>query len=165
MIRPANLSDLDALVQLEARCFDTDRVSRRSFHYLLTRGHAMLLVDEERNGLRGYALIRFQARSTRARLYSIAIDHGHRSQGIGRALLAAAEDTARKHGASSMRLEIRKDNHVAARLYEKMGYQRFGAYLDYYADHMDALRMEKSLVPHSHAAITGNATLPAHRVT
>ncbi len=165
MIRPANLSDLDALVQLEARCFDTDRVSRRSFHYLLTRGHAMLLVDEEHNGLRGYALIRFQARSARARLYSIAIDHEHRSRGIGRALLAAAEDTARKHGASSMRLEIRKDNHVAARLYGKMGYQPFGTYLDYYADHMDALRMEKTLIPPAPAAMTGNATQPAHGVT
>ncbi len=165
MIRPANLSDLDALVQLEARCFDTDRVSRRSFHYLLTRGHAMLLVDEEHNGLRGYALIRFQARSARARLYSIAIDHEHRSRGIGRALLTAAEDTARKHGASSMRLEIRKDNHVAARLYGKMGYQPFGTYLNYYADHMDALRMEKTLIPPAPAAMTGNATQPAHGVT
>ncbi len=165
MIRPANLSDLDALVQLEARCFDTDRVSRRSFHYLLTRGHAMLLVDEEHNGLCGYALIRFQARSARARLYSIAIDHEHRSRGIGRALLTAAEDTARKHGASSMRLEIRKDNHVAARLYGKMGYQPFGTYLNYYADHMDALRMEKTLIPPAPAAMTGNATQPAHGVT
>ncbi len=152
MIRPANLSDLDALVQLETRNFDSDRLSRRSFHYLLTRGNAILLVDEENKQLRGYALLRFHARSPRARLYSLAIDHKHRSRGIGRALLAAAEDAARGRGAASLRLELRKDNHVAARLYEKMGYSGFDTYLDYYADHMDALRMEKPLTKRPRAA-------------
>ncbi|MGA9852539.1 MAG: N-acetyltransferase [Gammaproteobacteria bacterium] len=147
MIRPANLSDLDALVQLEARNFDSDHLSRRSFHYLLTRGNAITLADEERGALRGYALLRFHARSPRARLYSIAIDHTHRGRGIGRALLTVAEDVARTHGAISLRLEVREDNHVAVRLYEKLGYQPLGRYLDYYADHMDAMRLEKSLIP------------------
>ncbi|MGB9430385.1 MAG: N-acetyltransferase [Gammaproteobacteria bacterium] len=145
MIRPANLSDLDALVQLETRNFDSDRLSRRSFYYLLTRGNAILLVDVERDALRGYALLRFHARSPNARLYSIAIEHTHRSRGIGRALLTAAEKTSRKHGAVKLRLEVREDNHVATRWYLKLGYRQFGKYLDYYADHADALRMQKSL--------------------
>jgi predicted double-glycine peptidase len=83
-----------------------------------------------------------------ARLYSIATDPDHRGEGIGHALLMAAEDAAREHGAVSMRLEIRSDNHVAERLYRAAGYRQFGVYEDYYEDHADALRMEKSLVSH-----------------
>lgn len=153
MIRPANLGDLDPLVQLETRCFDSDRLSRRSFHDLIKRGHAVLLIDEAHGQLRGYALLRFPSRSEHARLYSIAIDHGHRSQGVGRALLAAAEDSARKRGTASLYLELRMDNHAATRLYEKMGYRRIGTYSDYYADHTDALRMAKPLQPRVDAAV------------
>ncbi|MGH8378269.1 MAG: GNAT family N-acetyltransferase, partial [Gammaproteobacteria bacterium] len=150
MIRPANLSDLDALVQLETRNFDSDHLSRRSFHHLLTRGNAILLVDEQRGALRGYALLRFHACSPHARLYSIAIDHTHRGRGIGRTLLTAAEEVAHQHGAISLRLEVREDNHAAVRLYQKAGYRRFGRYLDYYANRKDALRMEKPLVLPAH---------------
>lgn len=47
MIRDADLHDLDGLVDIERRSFTTDRISRRSFHHLLTRGNARLLVDVE----------------------------------------------------------------------------------------------------------------------
>jgi ribosomal protein S18 acetylase RimI-like enzyme len=151
MIRPANLSDLDALVQLETRNFDSDRLSRRSFHYLLTRGNALVLVYEEQARLRGYALLRFRARSPWARLYSLATDRTHRGRGIGAALLSAAEQAAGRRGATSLRLESRMDNQAATRLYMKMGYRSFGKYLHYYADHMDALRMQKLLATQSHA--------------
>jgi ribosomal protein S18 acetylase RimI-like enzyme len=43
-IRPATLADLGALVALEQQAFRTDRISRRQFRYLLTRGHAATFV-------------------------------------------------------------------------------------------------------------------------
>lgn len=145
MIRRANLGDLDALVQLETQAFDSDRLSRRSFRHLLTRGNAILLVDAGRDELRGYALLRFHARSDDARLYSLAIHEHHRRQGAGAALLTAAEAAARAHGARRLVLEVREDNHAAARLYERRGFRPFGRYLDFYDDHSDALRLEKPL--------------------
>lgn len=145
MIRRANLGDLEALVQLETFAFDSDRLSRRSFRHLLTRGNAILLVDTGDSGLRGYALLRFRAHSDDARLYSLAIHAHHRRQGIGRALLSAAEATARAHGARRLVLEVREDNQPAARLYERMGFHPFGRYLAFYADRSDALRLEKPL--------------------
>ncbi|MFN3919871.1 MAG: hypothetical protein ACK4JF_06230, partial [Methylohalobius sp.] len=45
-IRPARLEDLDRLVQIENRSFTTDRFSRRTFRYLLTRANAVTLVAE-----------------------------------------------------------------------------------------------------------------------
>ncbi|HEX5340744.1 MAG TPA: ribosomal-protein-alanine acetyltransferase, partial [Gammaproteobacteria bacterium] len=59
MIRDATVNDLDSLVRLEQRCFDSDRLSRRSFRYMILRSHACLIVDEEQGGLRGYALVLF----------------------------------------------------------------------------------------------------------
>ena len=46
MLRHATLDDIDALLKIENLCFATDRLSRRSFRHLLTRGNAATLVDE-----------------------------------------------------------------------------------------------------------------------
>lgn len=148
LIRPARLTDLDELLRLEEVCFVSDRMSRRSFRHALTRGHAVCLVAGGEARLAGYALVYFHTGTSLARLYSIAVDPAARGRGLGERLLAAAEDAARERGCVSMRLEIRRDNAPALALYRRMGYRKFGVFADYYEDHMDALRMEKSLVSH-----------------
>ncbi len=148
MIRPATLQDLEELVGIENRCFDTDRLSRRSFRYLLTKGNSATLADDADGVLRGYAMVLFNTGTSLARLYSFAVDTRCRGLGVGKDLLQAAEDIAREHDAVTMRMEIRKDNTAAISLYKQAGYKQFGMHLDYYEDHMDALRFEKHLVPH-----------------
>lgn len=148
MIRAAVASDLEALLRIEARAFASDRLSRRALRRAIEhRASNHLIVDEHSGSVRGYALVRFRPRSLRARLYSLATDPEHRRRGLARALLMAAEQAARERGATHLRLEIRKDNAAAARLYDSMGYRRFGSYRDYYQDHMDAWRLEKTLCP------------------
>ncbi|TNF35794.1 MAG: GNAT family N-acetyltransferase [Gammaproteobacteria bacterium] len=162
MIRPATLDDLDGLVELEKLCFDYDRLSRRNFRYLLTKGNDVTLVDEVDNKLRGYAMVLFNIGTSLARLYSIAVDPGCRGKGIGDALMAAAENVALDNECVSMRLEVRPDNLGSIRLYEKRGYRQFGVYDDYYEDHMQALRYEKRLVPKLKADI---AQVPYYQQT
>ena len=147
MIRPATPEDIDALVEIENRCFDTDRLSRRSFRHMITKAHAALLLDEEGGAVRGYVLLLFNAGTSLARMYSIAVDPQYRSRGIGRQLMLAAEQAALAQDCVTLRLEVRVDNVSSIALYESMGYRRFGFYDDYYEDHMDALRYEKRLVP------------------
>lgn len=147
-IRPAGLADLDELLRLEELCFRTDRMSRRSFRHALTRANAVCLVADRGARLAGYALVYFHTGTSLARLYSIAVDPAFRGRGIGESLLERAEAAAAEHGSVTMRLEIRRDNRAGLKLYERMGYRQFGTYADYYEDHMDALRMEKSLVAH-----------------
>jgi ribosomal protein S18 acetylase RimI-like enzyme len=154
MVQPATLDDLDALVDLEQRCFDSDRMSRRSFRRMISRTSAALLVERKGDVLRGYALVLFHAGSSLARLYSVAVDPAHRGHGIARALLAEAERIALERDCVDMRLELRRDNREALKLYEALGYRQFDVQADYYEDHMDAVRMEKSLVP----------PLPSHKV-
>ncbi|HET9680108.1 MAG TPA: N-acetyltransferase [Gammaproteobacteria bacterium] len=145
-IRPARLTDLNALLALEVACFDSDRLSRRSFRHALTGAHAACLVAELDDGIGGYALVFFHRGTSLARLYSLAVMPDFRGQQIGERLLEAAQVTAREHGCISLRLEIRRDNLPALRLYQRMGYQQIGSYADYYADHMDAIRMERTLI-------------------
>jgi hypothetical protein len=81
-------------------------------------------------------------------LYSIAVDPAFRGMRLGERLLQTAEEVARNEDCVTMRLEIRRDNTSALALYRSAGYRVFGMHKDYYEDHMDALRLEKSLVPH-----------------
>jgi ribosomal protein S18 acetylase RimI-like enzyme len=162
MIRHAGLGHLDALVALENRCFATDRLSRRSFRYLLTRGNATTLVDEDRGTLRGYAMVLFHAGTALARLYSIAVDPGAQGAGIGRALLAAAEEEAIAHECVSMRSEVRKDNDASIALFTRFGYRRFDEVDDYYEDGMGAFRFERTLEPHLRPSL---ATVPYYEQT
>jgi ribosomal protein S18 acetylase RimI-like enzyme len=157
-IRPARAKDIDALVALEEACFDADRLSRRQFRYMLSRAQAELLVAEAAialadvpadalTPLAGYVLVLFNRATSVARLYSIAVAAWARGQGVGRALVDAAERAAWDAERPYLRLEIRRDNIPSQRLFEGLGYRRFGVLSDYYDDHMEALRYEKQLSP------------------
>jgi ribosomal protein S18 acetylase RimI-like enzyme len=148
MIRPATLDDLDALVDIEERCFDSDRLSRRSFRHLLTRGHAATLVADQNGAVRGYGMVLCNAGTSLGRLYSFAVDPSARGQGLGHRLLEACEQAALARDCVTLRLEVRPDNAAAIGLYEAHGYRRFDVVEDYYEDHAEALRYEKQLAPH-----------------
>ncbi|MDQ2070303.1 GNAT family N-acetyltransferase/peptidase C39 family protein [Natronospira bacteriovora] len=153
-IRDARQSDLDVLVALENAVFDSDRLSRRSFQRFIQQGRSALRVAEEEGRLLGYVLVIFRRGTSLARLYSMAVASDAQGRGLGRRLLVDGEQQAVENGCVAMRLEVREDNASAITLYQSAGYQPFGRYPDYYEDHADALRMEKSLAdvirpPHS----------------
>ncbi len=147
LIRPAVAEDLEALVELEQRCFEYDRLSRRSFRHFLASDTAECLVAEEQDRLLGYALVLFHGRTALARLYSMAVAPEHQGRGLGRTLLHAAEAAALDGGAAVMRLEVNPGNAAAVALYRSAGYADFGVYRAYYEDDSDALRMAHALVP------------------
>tara|TARA_R110002020_G_scaffold135469_5_gene302483 strand:+ start:5721 stop:6866 length:1146 start_codon:yes stop_codon:yes gene_type:complete len=144
-IRPAVISDIDALDTIEKAVFSSDRISRRSFRTLIDRPTAETLVIEADGQVCGYAMILFRAGAALARLYSLAVTPGHAGKGLGRALLAAAEKAAMDHDRILLRLEVREDNEAAIALYKATGYRHIGRVADYYEDAMAALRFEKLL--------------------
>jgi len=147
-IRPATLADIPSLLDLENATFESDRLTRRQFRYMLTRANATTLVFERDGQVVGYALSLYSKATAVARLYSITVAEEARRLGVGRALVEAAEVAAERSDRAYMRLEIRRDNVVSRALFEAMGYRQFGVFDDYYEDHMQALRYEKCLAPH-----------------
>ncbi|TVR97797.1 MAG: GNAT family N-acetyltransferase [Rhodospirillales bacterium] len=148
MIRAATPADVANLVRIEDRSFRTDRFSARAFRYLLSKAHAVTLVDQAHDGrLRGYATVLFSRGTPLARLYSIAVDPEFRGLGLGRALLVAAEQAARDRDAAYMRLEVRADDPDTQAFYGRHGFRKIAVQTQYYDDYADAVRMEKSLAP------------------
>jgi ribosomal protein S18 acetylase RimI-like enzyme len=162
MLRCATLDDISALLAVETLCFTTDRLSRRSFRHLLTRGNAVTLLDAHDGQVRGYVLLLFSRSASMARLYSIAVHPDFAGRGVGDRLLESAETAVLERDCVSMRLEIRRDNPASLALFRRHGYRQFKEVLDYYEDHMAALRFEKRLAPHLQAELV---TVPYYRQT
>jgi [ribosomal protein S18]-alanine N-acetyltransferase len=144
-IRRAVAGDLDALVDLENSVFDYDRMSARQLRRHLHNPSAGIIVATATAALIGSVVLFFRKGSRVARLYSIAIARHARGRGYGEVLLKAAEREARRRAASWLRLEVKADNAGAQRLYERLGYRRFGIRRAYYDDGHDAFRYEKAL--------------------
>ncbi|ATM00454.1 N-acetyltransferase [Aeromonas salmonicida] len=67
--------------------------------------------------------IPFLSKQPICRIGSVVVDEGHRSQGIGRALIAHCDHWARAHGAHQIRLEVMAFNEHAKALYETLGFK------------------------------------------
>lgn len=145
MIVQAAKGDLDALAALEAASFVCDGVSRRAMAGFLSSPAALVIKHEQDGVLCGHLVLRFHARHAIARIYSIAVAPLCQGQGVGRALVAAAEAAARQRGSTAVRLEISVDNAASQALFKACGYTVFGAYEDYYEDGGAALRLQKRL--------------------
>jgi GNAT superfamily N-acetyltransferase len=92
-------------------------------------GQRALLVAEDERGLCGtvqLALDQPENQPHRADLAKMLVHRRARRQGLGAALVRAAEATARECGKSLLVLDAVTDGD-AARLYERLGWQRVGA--------------------------------------
>ena len=153
-VRPALLSDLDALVALENSSFSGDRISRRSFrHFLDTEQNQLLVIDQP---VRAYALILFRRGTSLARIYSLAVAPDARGAGLARALMAAAETCARDRDALFLRLEVADTNQAAIGLYRSLGFHPIKQLAGYYENGGDALQLEKRLERNTRASASVN---------
>ncbi|MDU0353517.1 GNAT family N-acetyltransferase/peptidase C39 family protein [Paraglaciecola aquimarina] len=143
--REAKLADLPALVALEQACFNSDRLSKRSFKNWLQSTQRIFMVLEQGAEIVGYGLVIMRKGTRLARLYSLAISPTMRGLGLGKQLLIELEKQSVAVGKLFLRLEVEKTNQRAIGLYESMGYKVFGDYKNYYENNNDALRMQKAI--------------------
>ena len=141
-IRPAEASDLPALaefglalarlhVQFDDRRFTVPDSGARTFLDFyrgeLDRPEAVFLIAEERAEPVGYAFLRMEATSIEptsersAWLHDIYVDPPFRGVGIGRQLVFAAIESARRLGSSCLMLGVAPANTRARQLYERLG--------------------------------------------
>jgi ribosomal protein S18 acetylase RimI-like enzyme len=150
-VEQASAADWSALRALEEASFPGDRISARSWHALLASTSATVTVAREASGstgagrIVGAAVVLQRARTSVARLYSIAIAEHMRGRGVSAALLEDATRRMRDAGAAVLRLETRVDNIAAQHLFARAGFVQRGRKAAYYEDGEDAFLFQKSL--------------------
>ena len=145
-MRPADPSDLDAIMTLERASFPTDAWSETMMREELSSPHGHYLVIEDAGRVVGYGGVRVAPGLPDADIQTLALDPQVRGRGQGRALLRALVSHARDAGAKKVFLEVRADNPVAHALYVSEGFGELGRRPRYYQpDGVDAVVMALDL--------------------
>ena len=149
-IRQVNVGDIDAISEIEKRCFTGPiAYSRRQLAYLALEANSTCLVESQDNAIRGFIIVAYRKGSSTGRIETIDVDPRFQNKGVGMKLLMAAEDDMKRRGMKIAQLEVSERNERALELYQKAGYTFSEKLKGYYRyDHnstRNAIRMVKSL--------------------
>ena len=101
----------------------------------LSRGESVVLLAEDGGSALGFIQMYPTFSSLRAArtfvLYDLFVDPAARQRGVGRQLMQAAADEARRCGAVSLVLSTARTNSAAQRLYESLGWVRDEEFYEY----------------------------------
>ena len=150
IIRPAIFDDLDAISEIEQKCFAGPiAYSKRQLAYLLLRANSASFVESYGGVIRGFVIVTYRQHSLTGHVETIDVEPTYTKLGIGLRLLTFAEEDMRKLGKHWSQLEVSEGNKVALKLYEKAGYalkERLKRYYRYeHRGTRDAMRMVKAL--------------------
>jgi ribosomal-protein-alanine N-acetyltransferase len=150
LVRPLGAPDLGRAAALHREAFEPlgERpwTCREIAGLLVSPGVAGLLVEAEGRE-DGFALWRTAA--DEAELLTVAVQPDRRRRGLGRALLSAVVERARRGGARNLFLEVGVDNAPARSLYAQAGFIEVGRRPGYYRRHAglaDALVLRLTLI-------------------
>ncbi len=126
----------------------TPSEERRYLRTIRRSAHAAVLVAETADGIVGRLSISRDPHPASRHVADLGlmVAQGFRRRGVGRALMAAAEDWARGVGVRKIELHVFPYNEPAIALYEDLGYEREGLRRVHYqrgGDLLDALLMAK----------------------
>jgi ribosomal-protein-alanine N-acetyltransferase len=157
-IRQFDKADFDTLWRIDQACFDPQLAySRPEMAFYMRRPGSFTLVAEAEGGelpgngraaVPGSSILGFIVAETRRKtghIITIDVVAGARREGVGSALLRAAEDRLLHAGALAVELETPMNNDAAIRFYKQKGYFVEKTVAGYYANHLDALVMMKEL--------------------
>jgi [ribosomal protein S18]-alanine N-acetyltransferase len=144
VVEPVRNSDVDPVARLAVRTLK-ERYAPEwlAEHASLRTGTFLVARDVPTNEVVGFALA--DKGGPEGHLLALAVDEGHRGQGVGRALLADVRERLRREGAFALRLDVRWDDPRARAFYERAGFAPAGLRHGVYADGGDALEMVKPL--------------------
>lgn len=127
---------LQQLERLHAACFPHKPWSASDFMDLKKSGCDIIASE---NGFIVYRVV-----ADEAEIITIGVAPDARRGGVAAAMLAIAEQDAKKRGATKMFLEVATDNAAARALYRSAGYAEVGVRPKYY-DGVDAILMARQL--------------------
>ncbi|MBQ9066831.1 MAG: ribosomal protein S18-alanine N-acetyltransferase [Clostridia bacterium] len=137
---------IPAVAALEQECFANpwspegieESFNNPAYYFFVCRND-----DGEPVGYISYYQVRDEAF-----INNVAVTESARRQGVGRALVQRAEQSARDNGAAFLSLEVRRSNDPAIELYESQDFEVEGVRRKYYRDpEEDAFLMTKRFTP------------------
>jgi GNAT superfamily N-acetyltransferase len=132
IIRSAQSEDVEALANLMAELGypTSSQQMRRRFQAISADASYSTLIAERGGrvlGMVGLHLERFyESNSSCVRIMALVVGSEYRGRGIGRILISAAEDWARRRGARAIMLTTHKRRTDAHRFYRNRGYEATG---------------------------------------
>jgi len=122
-VRPAVPDDLDVIKLIaDEHKEELGFAPRPALARSIDRGQ--LLVAENAAGVVGFVDF-YHRRDEQTTLYHIAVDLAHRGEGIGRALVDALIDDARRYGKSHVQLKC-PEGLPANKFYQDLGFEKLG---------------------------------------
>lgn len=146
-LRPARLSDLDRLMQIEHASYGVDAWSRVAMAEDLEARHTVYLAAERDGAVVGYAGLGIGYPD--AEVLTIAVDPVCRGVGAGRALFEGLLEVAREANCLRVFLEVGVTNEPALALYRSAGFEGLAVRKRYYPSGEDALVMRLEFKPHT----------------
>ena len=145
VIRDARPADIAAIVAIAG---DSPSASHWPYsHYesaLFQPGYLMLVAELQPSEVVGFLLASTAIEEWE--LENIAVSAGARRSGVGRALMTALIESARRGKATEIRQEIRESNTAAQRLGLSMGFAQQGRRSDYYVNPIEDALLFKHLL-------------------
>ncbi|WP_049890245.1 ribosomal protein S18-alanine N-acetyltransferase [Natronorubrum sulfidifaciens] len=144
-IRAARRADLLAVVRIENESF-TQPWPHDAFERFLGEPGFLVALEEPTNVV-GYIVADMTQNFGRqlGHVKDVAVHPDHRETGVGTALLTHALAVLAAHGADSVKLEVRRSNDDAKRLYREFGFEPLRVVPGYYEDGEDAIVMLRKL--------------------
>jgi GNAT superfamily N-acetyltransferase len=128
-IRPANAQDVEGIAVLCHQLgypSSRGRVERRLLQVLQDEGHAVYVAEGPDGRVVGWVQVcarQLVVADLQAEIEGLVVDEGHRGGGIGRRLMAQAEQWARERGCQAVLLRSNIIREGAHAFYEGIGYE------------------------------------------
>jgi ribosomal-protein-alanine acetyltransferase len=135
--------DSEAVFEISQRSPEAAHWTKQDYDRAVSSGQ-VLLVAEVAGRVGGFLVARVS--SDEAEILNMGVADTNRREGMGSALLAAAEAEARAEKAEHIYLEVRESNYAGIAFYTKHGFCQNGKRVRYYGDPPeDAVLMAKKL--------------------
>jgi ribosomal protein S18 acetylase RimI-like enzyme len=123
-IEAATAADVEAVISLWSACQLTRPWNdpKRDFALAVEGLASAVLVLRDSGAIVASVMVGFDGH--RGWIYYLAVAPGHRRRGLGRRMMAAAEEWLRERGAPKIQLMVREDNAQVIAFYEALGLQR-----------------------------------------
>lgn len=135
---------IEELLPIEKELFGAEAWTAPMFWNELAQGHHYLVATDDEGSVLGYAGLAIG--QGEAWINNIAVRREMQRRGIGRALLDALFEQARRHRVTQVLLEVASDNVAAQQMYGRYGFEVVGVRRGYYQpSNTDALVMQMEL--------------------